>query len=371
MQRRLPLHRTLALAAAALVLTGLLILPVQPAHAAKKQPSNAEAKPAAGVPAASGGAQWTLYCQAIGGPAHVEQAKAVKEKLVVTAPSSMKDWYVIHQDNESVLYYGYYHTISDPADAKDKAAKKEAEKAQRDRKTIAELQDASSGRRIFNHVYFVPIAAPNPEAPPEWNLTNAAAGAYYTLQIAAYKDDPRRKEAAVQAVREARQQGLEAFYYHGETTSSVCIGTWPKAAITEAADEDPEKGIVPASRDPNETMLVLPEQTSDLDQLKVHDAKDGQRIRTYAPGRKIVDPTLALMKEKYPTNAVNGVVYVTKTKDGDKEDPSMIVTIPRTKSSLLAGQQENQPAPALLGGPAAQGSSSQQGGGKLPSLGDK
>ena len=355
-----PRHRTTTKTVLALIVTAALIVP----SLAAKKPAG-EAKEASGAK----DAQWTLYCQAIGGPAHVEQAKAFKERLVAESPANMKEWYVIHQDNESVLYYGSYRTIS--TDTKDKADKKEAEGAQRDRTAIAGMTN-SAGRKVFGHVYFVPIAAPNPEAPPEWNLMNATPGAAYTLQIAAYKDDPRRKEAAVQAVREARQQGLEAYYYHGETTSSVCIGTWGKSAISESADEDPEKGIVPASRDPNETMLVLPEQTSDLDQLKVHDAKDGQRIRTYAPSRKIVDPTLALMKEKYPTHAVNGVVYVTKTKEGKEiEDASFVVPIPRAKSSLLAQQPGTaEPTPELLGAPAAQGSPA-QGGGKLKSLGDK
>ena len=64
----------------------------------------------------------------------------------------------------------------------------------------------------------VPIDSPDPVAPPEWNLANAKG--YWSLQIAAYKDSPKRKEAAVEAVREARKNGVEAYYYHGETTSS-------------------------------------------------------------------------------------------------------------------------------------------------------
>src|SRR3954463_13522843 len=44
-------------------------------------------------------AQWTLYCQALAGPGHIEQANAVKEQLI--GLSKMKDWYIIHQQGES------------------------------------------------------------------------------------------------------------------------------------------------------------------------------------------------------------------------------------------------------------------------------
>ena len=46
--------------------------------------------------------------------------------------------------------------------------------------------------------------------------------------------------------------------------------------------------------------------------------------------------------EKYPTHAVNGVVYVSKVTDPatkeikEVEDPSYVVEIPKPKASLLA-----------------------------------
>jgi hypothetical protein len=306
MQRRNP---AIVRALVAIVLIAFFVIP----NLAARKPAPSKTENAAdGV--APKDAQWTLYCQAIGGPAHVEEAKAVKDKLAKIAP--IKDWYVIHQENESVLYYGFYRTI----DEKDSKDKKEGERAQRERKMIAGMQD-QSGNKIFEHVYFVPVAAPDPVAPPEWNLLNASG--YYTLQIAAYKDSPMRKQAAVEAVQKARAEGIDAYFYHGETTSSVCIGAWPKAAVA-GEEDDADKGIVPDSKDPNETMLVLPQVTSDLDQLKVRDAHNGQRIKTYAPGLRPVDPSLIAMMEKYPTHAVNGVAYVTKHADGTQaEDPSV------------------------------------------------
>ncbi|MEA2710934.1 MAG: hypothetical protein QOF78_3535 [Phycisphaerales bacterium] len=306
----------------------------------------------AGAGAASRDAQWTLYCQAIAGPAHVEQAQAVKEQLVQT---KMKDWYVLHQDAESVLYYGFYRTISD-SDPKDK---KEGERAKRDRLAISGMQD-QQGNRIFDHVFFVQVAAPDPNAPPEWNLLNATG--YFTLQIAAYKDDTKRKEAAVEAVREARAQGIEAYYYHGETVSSVCIGAWPRSAVREQEEETAR------ANDQTQDILVLPTPLPNNEKVDVRNAK-GERVKTFAPRFDPIDPSLIATMAKYPTHAVNGVVYVSKSVDPvtqepkEREDSSYIMRIPTRKAGLL-----NQPAqaPALLAPPT----NATPGGGKLKSLGD-
>ena len=48
-------------------------------------------------------AQWTLYCRVVPGPDHVTRANAYKEDLIHN--TSMKDWYVIHEEDRSVLYY--------------------------------------------------------------------------------------------------------------------------------------------------------------------------------------------------------------------------------------------------------------------------
>jgi hypothetical protein len=322
----------------------LAALCLSPAVGAAPSKSKAEAN-AAKEP------QWTLYCQAIGGPAHVEQAKSAKEQLI--KQSKLKDWYVIHQDTESIIYYGYYRTINDPKD------KKESERAQRDRKEIGTLADAS-GNLLFDHCFFVEITAPDPTAPPEWNLLNAEG--YWSLQIAAYKDSPHRKEAALEAVKAAREQGLPAYFYHGETTSSVCIGAWPRAAVKE---QDEANAGAP---DPEQDLLVLPQPLADQDNVVVRN-QDGKRVRTLAPRFEPVDPSMIAMMAKYPTHAVNGVTYVSKAKDPatgeikEFEDPSFLVPIPRAKPGLLRAQQ---PAPALIAPDPAPAT----GGGKLRSIGD-
>ncbi len=304
-------------------------------------------------------AQWTLYCQAIAGPAHVEQANATKAALLKATP--LKDWYVIHQETQSVIYHGFYRAIHEGD-----RDKKDFERAQRDRRQIAAMTDRQ-GNRIFDQCFFVELDAPDPAAPPEWNLLNAPG--YYTLEIGVYKDSPHRKEAAVDAVREARSRGIDAYYYHGETGSSVCIGSWPKSAVRGRADD--EKGIVPESNDPDESMLVLPQSLPDQQNLDIRD-RTGQRVSAYAPDYTPVDPSLIAMMEKYQTHAVNGETIVSTVEDPvthEKkkiDDPSLVVKIPRAKSSILSAQQAPAPPPELAPPPKQ----STQGGGKLKSVGN-
>jgi hypothetical protein len=334
---------------------------IVPAFAAKKQGAAggaAKQDDAAGAGAAgASAAQWTLYCQAFAGPAHVEQAKAVKDQLIAASSGrGMKDWHVIHQEAESVLYYGFYRTIDDAKDAKDR---KEGERAQKDRKAITGMLD-QQGNKIFEHVFFVELPAPDPVAPAEWNLANASG--FFTLQIAAYKDSPQRKQAAVEAVRAARGQGIEAYYYHGETTSSVCIGAWPRSAVREQE----EAAAQTSENSPDQDILVLPTPLPNQDKLDVRNQK-GERVKTYAPRFEALDPTLIAAMEKYPTHAVNGVTYVTKVDGKEIEDPSYVVEIPRQKISLLRQQPQ---APQLLA-PPTPAQASEGGAGRLKSLGDK
>jgi len=44
------------------------------------------------------------------------------------------------------------------------------------------------GNQVFTHCLFVEAAAPDPNAPPDWDLRNS--GGYWSLQIAAYNEPP-------------------------------------------------------------------------------------------------------------------------------------------------------------------------------------
>jgi len=318
--------------------------PQEPAPAPAKADPNA-------APIPPKDAQWTIYCQAIPGVTHVEQANAFKAELIKL--TKMNDWYVIHSEDESTLYYGFYRSINDPKD------KKESERAQRDREKINALLDPQ-GNKIFQHSFFVEVTAPDPTAPPEWDLRNAPG--YWSVEIGVYKDSPARKQAAVDAVREARKQGIEAYYYHGPTASSVCIGSWPREAVRE---QDEQTAI---AHDPTQDVLVLPTPIAGMNNVEIRN-REGQRVRALAPRTEIVDPSLLATMQKYPTHALNGAEVVQKAKDPasgemkETKDPSLLVPIPHEGPSLL---RQNAPPPSLVG-PATP--SQPPGAGQLRSLG--
>jgi hypothetical protein len=328
----------------AVVLIAVVLL-VAPSWAARKlaKPKSESAAPAAeGVPPKD--ARWTLYCQAIGGAAHVEQANAAKDELVKM--TGLKDWYVIHSEGQSVIYFGFYRSIRDPRDPK------ESDRAQRDLDRITAMAD-QAGTRLFRQPLFVEVTSPDPVAPAEWNLVNTDG--YWTLQIAAYKDSVHRKEAAVEAVRAARAAGVPAFYYHGPTTSSVCVGVWSRNAVKEQAEDRA------VASDPTQDLLVLDQPLAGAQNYQIRN-QQGERVKAMAPRFEPADPSLLAAIEQYPTHAVNGEVRTREIDDPLNpqkkkivEDPSFLVVIPKPAASLL---RASQPTPHLLdptGGAQAQG----------------
>jgi len=303
-------------------------------------------------------AQWTLFCQRITGLDHVIRANQIKSILIKS--TRMPDWYVVHGEQDSTLYYGFYRTIDDLNDTA------ETTRAQRDRQMVAALKD-QIGDHPFAQAVFVPLQTPDPASPPEWNLANTPASAICTLQIAAYKDSPDRKQAAVDSVREARKQGIPAYYYHGPTVSSVCIGAWPAEAVRRNMPTPPDAN-------PNDPVLVLDHAMPGLPS-EIED-REGNTVRTIAPQIEVLDPTLLAVMKQYPYHYLNGAQMMRKIQDPstgvqrEVYDPSFIVQIPHAVHSPLTPpsqaatvpperQTPNQPAP-----PPAQPSP-----GKLRSIG--
>jgi hypothetical protein len=324
----------------------VIVLAVSLMLGAKKRPEPAAADPSA--PPAD--AQWTIYCQAVAGPDHVARANALKEQLIEV--THLKPWHVIHQEDQSVLYYGYYKTINDPKD------KKETTRAKNDRQTIADLKDAA-GNKVFGAAMFVEVSAPDPQAPPQWDLRNAPG--YWSVEIAMYKEHPQRKQAAIDTVRDARAQGVDAYYYHGPTASSVCIGAWPKEAVRE------QESAAEYNQDPSQDLLVLPQPVTDNTEFR---NRDGQKITTVAPRIEPVDPSLIAAMDKYKERSVNGEVYMRTVEDPVTKqqqqiaDPVVLVRIPApTGPSLL---RQSQPPPQLV---TPVSPSQTPGAGKLKSIG--
>ena len=171
-------------------------------------------------------AQWTLLAFTDRSATHVQNVNHLKQELIDN--TRRREWYAIHGRDESNLYFGFYRAVEDPTDVASSAA------AQSDRQFVRELvlhDVLGQESKPFKDAGFLPLSAPDPTAPPEWNLFNKDLAkrpkdptrAYWSLQIMAFKANALRKEAAVQAVQALRKQGVEAYYYHGDTISSVCV----------------------------------------------------------------------------------------------------------------------------------------------------
>jgi hypothetical protein len=313
-------------------------------------------------------ARFTVFCGTFAGPSHIQQAKAMRQQLAQS--TGMRDWYTVQGQGQTTLYYGFYREVSAQADPKEGA------RAQNDRKRIAGMT-SSNGDRLFSSVLLVGLEEVDPSSPAEWDLQNAKG--QWSVQIAVYKDHPQRKQYAVDAVRTARSQGYEAYYFHGPTASSVCIGIWPASAV-KGDDEI-------RMTDPNAVPLIAPGSVPIREGIMT---PDGRPIQVMKAERQVLDETLLATMRAFPNHSVNGVAgrQVKDPRTGQVRtvmDPSLLVRVPQktmlagpspsgnpvfsqggtTNGSNAAQQQQQQTGPdplrAVLPGKAPQG-------GKLKSI---
>lgn len=295
---------------------------------------------------------YSLHCAVFTGPNHIIESTRTKEMLIRT--TGLKDFYIVHQAEESDLCYGFYRTFDD------RSQLAEYTRAQSDRAKISSLVD-ENGDQIFPQVVFGSINMPDPPAPKEWDLANNPG--YWTLQIAVYKGSPERKQAAVDAVRQFRAHGVEAYFRHGEATSEVYIGSWPREAVAEQDDS------VAQSDNPDQPLLVVPGPLpAGIDSDKVYDSS-GRKLKVVMPKLEIVDPKLKLATEQYPYYYVNGEVAGRRVQLADHSWqtvpwPSYLIQVPhdnddqdeQPKTDLgqdQSGQQNDNsdptPAPSVPG----------------------
>ena len=288
-------------------------------------------------------ALWTIVCAQIRGANHVERAKITKQQLA--ASTKMKDFYVVHEEEQSTLYYGFYRFIS-PRERPDMTRDdvRDGERAQADMAKVRSLEN-NLGDKLFPMAVMSPLEPVDPPAPAEWDLRNVdrnkpdgdPSKAYWSLEIAVYKDNPQRKQMAVESVRSARESGVkDIYFYHGKTSSSVCIGTWPRAAVKEQ-DSDRVQ-----SSNPDMPLLVLPQQLSGVHPTGPIKNREGQTVQAMAPRLEPTDPTMIDTMQKYPRRNVNGyeIKHTYTTTEGgtvDRYDPSLVIFIPRDDPSGMLG----------------------------------
>lgn len=281
-------------------------------------------------------AQWTIMCDSVEGPSHVESAALLKQRLIQL--SGMRDWYVVHGEKESTLYYGYYARLD--------------KKADQDRARIAALTDRL-GNRLVRGGVLVPVSEPDPQAPPEWNLLNTPKNAYWTIEIATFLGDSKRKQAAVQAVRELREKGEQAYFYHGPTASSVCIGAWPREALQEqgtGVDKNGQMRDDAYAHDPTQPLLVFDDVAPPNLAKRIVEPGTNKPMLVMAMKRQYNDPLMEKKAAEYPYHYVNYELRGTRNGDHVLPDPSVLVAIPHEQAGgteedyqLTGGTERGRP----------------------------
>jgi hypothetical protein len=271
-------------------------------------------------------ARYTLFCARIAGVGHIERARAIKEQLV--AQTGLRDWYLQHTDEGSMLYLGYYRAIDTATP--DPALQADAQRAQKDLAMVKAYRD-QAGNRIFAGAIATALEQPDPEAPPEWSLLNTDPKYFWTVQESAFTDPSTRKSDALKRVQQIREAGFQAYYYHGESVSSVCVGLWPESAVENA---DAVEAAVPnAKRNERDYTLVVDSIGLPPDKLR-QIAGDKTNVGLARAVKTLKDPTLIQTTKDFPHSTNTEYDRVRVERDGKIEyapRPGMVVQIPRTK----------------------------------------
>jgi hypothetical protein len=199
-------------------------------HFGQNPSSSAGGSPSA-PPASVGKGDYSILLAHFMGPDHVAQAEENRKKAAHY--TGWDNLFVINQDNFSGLYWDRYETRQ---------------------QAVSNLATAKSyrtpaGYAIFQKAIIVPLGDGQDVGPAEWNLKNAPGE--YSVLVAVFADLPEqnymgRKKRAVQLAEKLRQQGKEAWYFHGPQRSGVTLGTFPAGAVrtVQARKQHPQTGDV-------------------------------------------------------------------------------------------------------------------------------
>jgi hypothetical protein len=201
----------------------------------KEQPPGKQGDPAADPKASA----WSIAIHLTRGD---EQAQAPAILARIRTEGGLPEAYLQKRGQATLIVFG---SFTDPDDAG----------AQSELKRVQQLEIA--GSKPYAAAYLTPPATASLQGRmPQYSLIRAKAllsdSALYTLQVAAYgREDLQRpteadlaeaRQAAEQAVVQLRQEGEQAFYYHGPRMSMVTVGTF------DLSDFDPQLPRYKSSR---------------------------------------------------------------------------------------------------------------------------
>ena len=135
--------------------------------------ARASAEPAVQIPQ---GARWSLYCASVAGPNRI--AKMTQMKAYLIAKSPFKDWYVVHNECRARCSTVFTAPLR-------RATARGARTQIGRRSRVGRMRPVTTRLRPASLRPLPPL----PPLPAEWNLANANARAYWSVQIAAFKDN--------------------------------------------------------------------------------------------------------------------------------------------------------------------------------------
>ena len=170
----------------------------------------------------AGGQGWAIQVTRFSGPTRHDQARELVEQL--RNQTHLDDFWIEDQGNTATVYQGRFQKASDPAI----------------RTALANVQKIElDGLRPFVGSQLVPLVGGGRLITDPYDLRQFIG--YYSLQIGFYDEAFGKdfRQAAEQAVRVLREEGYEAYYYHGPYRSLVTIGVFSyEQAFVNAGTHD-------------------------------------------------------------------------------------------------------------------------------------
>lgn len=177
-----------------------------------------------------GDGEWAIALGRVTGEGHADRAERIGERIAGAAGA--EDVWTSPDGDGTMIYYGRYDARNDPI-------------ARADLRRWRGLH--ASGKMRLPILMLTPIenrSATGDSDISQYALENVASQGKYTYQVGMYDEDygDDFREAAEEAVRVYRDDGWEAYYWHGPVSSIITIGVFSEEA------RDPEKKTPEALR---------------------------------------------------------------------------------------------------------------------------
>jgi hypothetical protein len=174
---------------------------------------------------AYGDEEWTILLMTFWGPTHIELSEQFTRNTETR--TGWKNLRTIHKEGTSEMQWGRYRSVKE---------------AQGDLKRAHQFKAPASGELLYAKAMVIPLPGAR-VGPPEWDLAMTKTGDI-SVQVAVFFDVPEqnyvgRKRFAVEYCKQLRDDGYEAYYFHGAARSAVAVGLFPAKAVHKRPNTNP------------------------------------------------------------------------------------------------------------------------------------